>query len=150
MEALVFEPSEASDFRIGLVAHYFWKPADHRWEQTRVLTDIALGPATLIQGDYVKSADHKNLEALLWMHDTSINGPVLRHFFRDDLRSLDWVSTVNVTQRPDGPASMIRGNFHSDPDHGNFETIFVELDNEVWHRIRDQSTLTWVSAGAVT
>jgi hypothetical protein len=151
LEALVFEPSTSGGGRIGLVAHYFWKPTEGRWEQTRVLTDNALGPATLIQADYAKGADHKNLEALVWMHDTSIRRPVLRHFFRrDDLASLDWESSVNITDRPSGPASLIRGNFHSDEDHGNFETIFVEQDNEIWHSYRDQSTLTWISAGSVT
>lgn len=39
---------------------------------------------------------------------------------------------------------------HADEDHGNFEAIFVEADNDVWHAFRDQSALAWRSAGTVT
>jgi photosystem II stability/assembly factor-like uncharacterized protein len=151
LEALVFEPSEASGGRIGLVAHHFWKPLDRAWERTHVLTDIALGPASVIQGSFVKGAAHHNLEALVWMHDTTLRRPVVRHFFRrDDVGSLDWTAGAIVTDRAAGPASFIEGSFHSAADHGNFEALFVELDSEVWHSFRNQATLAWTSGGSVT
>ena len=151
LEALVFEPSEASGGRIGLVAHHFWKPVERVWQRTQVLTDVALGPASLIQGSYVKGASHHNLEALVWMHDTASGRAVLRHFFRrDDIGALDWTAGAIVTDRAAGPASFLEGNFHSADDHGNFEAIFVERDNEVWHGFRNQATLAWTSGGAVT
>jgi hypothetical protein len=146
LEALVFEsrPSGA----IGMVAHFFWKRAEARWERARVLTDAAVGPARLIQGDYVQGTDHHNLEALVPVGEGERR--VLRHFFRrDDPGSLDWAAGPAVTDRVLGAASMIRGDFHAADDHGNVKAIFVEVGNDVWHAFRDQSALAWRSAGTV-
>jgi hypothetical protein len=146
-EALVFEPHESGV--TGVVWHFFWKPTEGRWEKTRALTDKALGPACLIQSDYIKGRDHHNLEALVWMREGGQS--VLKHFWRkDDIGSLSWVDGVIVSDRAQGPASMIQGDFHSDEDHGNFEAIFVEFDNDVWHSFRDQSTMIWSNGGTVT
>lgn len=149
-EALVFWPS-SERAPLGIVAHYFWNQPTGRWDQTAMLTRDALGPAAVIQGDYVKGAAHHNLEALVWERDTHTGLAVSRHWWRDDSNGVGaWTRGDVVTARPAGPGSMIRGDFHSDDDHGNLEAIVVEADNEVWHKWRNGLSMTWVSGGTAT
>ena len=147
LEALVFEPH---DNGIGVLSHFKWHPADSEWKWTANIADTACGPACLIQSDYEKGADHGNLEALVPLAIGGVN--VLRHFWRRDAfnPNADWVSEETfVSTRLQSTASMLQSDFFIDEDHGNFETLFVEVDNELWHVARDQSTSKWFYVGSV-
>ena len=146
-EALVYEPRPGAG-EIGALSHFFWDGAV--WTRTYTLTRTALGPAGFIQGDYTKGADHYNLEAIVWEADGDRRTQVLRHYFRDDQNGMVWQQGALVSTRPFGPSCVIQSDFRSDKDHGNFEELNVEWDNDVWHKWRDQSTLLWISGGAVT
>lgn len=150
LEALVFEPSQEPGLRhTGVLYHTFWKPDEGKWERTHPLTDQALGPAPVIQSDYIKGRPHHNLEALVWLLQG--DRPILQLFTRhDDDGSLKWVGGDIISDSPQGPASLIQSDFRSDKDHGNLEAIFVELDNDLWHSFREASTMQWHSGGTVT
>jgi hypothetical protein len=149
-EALVYEPSLVPT-ALGVLWHFWWDFPNGMWHRAQPLTQMALGPACLIQGDYVKGAAHHNLEALVWERDQPTGRPVLRHYWRDDEHGIfTWTPGVIVNDRVAGPASMIQGDFRPDENHGNFEAICVEVDNEVWHRWRDQPTLMWNIGEEVT
>jgi hypothetical protein len=147
LEALVYERPAGT--ATGYLFHYYWDPGQSKWIRTREVTDLALGPGCMIQGDYVKGKPHHNLEALAWQLEGGV--PVLRHFFRrDDIGSLSWERGPIVATGVQGSASMIQGSFHQDADHGNFEAIFAALDNEIWHHWRQQTDLAWLPGGTVT
>jgi hypothetical protein len=146
-EALIFEPQLHQD--TGVLSHAFWNAPLGRWDRTRVLTDLALGPASLLQTDFIRGKKHHNLEAIVWKREG--NKSVLRHFHRhDDQGSLNWSEDELISDNAQGPASFIQSDFRPNEDHGNFEVIFAEFDNEVWHRARDQSTGVWMDEGTVT
>ncbi|PWT90451.1 MAG: hypothetical protein C5B56_05380 [Proteobacteria bacterium] len=148
LEALVFEPSNPVT---GRITHYYWDLPARAWRPTAAFADNALGPACLIQSDFQKSADNRNLEAILWVQENGV--PVLRHWFRrDDDGSLEWHrddDTGIVSRSALGPASMVQSSYLS-ADHGNFETIFVDTGNDVWHSYREQSSYTWTADATVT
>jgi len=144
LEAMVFEPT---DHGLGVLSHFYWNPSGGHWVRTASVVDDALGPAPLIQGDYMKGKAHHNLETIVWRMRGGV--PVLQHWHRkDDLGSLDWVNGAIVSSRPQGPASLISSDFFSDPDHANFEAIFAEIDNDVWHGFRSQDTMEWSTVGS--
>jgi len=144
LEAMVFEPDGHG---LGVLSHFFWDPSIWQWVRTRSLVDDALGPAPLIQSDYIKGKDHHNLETIAWRMRADV--PVLQHWHRqDDIGSLDWVSGAILSSRPQGPASLISSDFWGDADHRNFEAIFAEIDNDVWHCFRTQDTMLWTTVGS--
>ena len=149
LEALVFEPLHDG---IGVVSHFKWHPDASEWKWMANVTDLACGPACLIQSDYVTGADHKNLEALVPMIVDGVT--VLRHYWRkDDIAPPQWQHSEKtadlVSTRLQGSASMLQSDFYVDEDHGNFEALFVEVDNDLWHVVRDQLSLKWFYASSV-
>ncbi|MBB5510857.1 hypothetical protein [Paraburkholderia atlantica] len=148
LEALVFEPFDKG---VGTISHFKWHPDVAAWIWTARLVDDACAPACLIQSDYLKGAQHKNLEALV----PRLRGgqPALQHFSRSDNvvpTGGAWQPGRFVSRQLVGSASMVQSDFHQDPDHGNFEAVFAEVGNDLWHVYCDQAPQVWLYAGTVT
>ena len=118
------------------------------WHRSVVVSNKASGPACLIEGSFRGNPGAPgNFEALV------LEGHNLVHYWRDNSASgLPWHSSVVVSNKATGAATMIQGSFRGNPGApGNFEALVLEGNNLV-HYWRDNSTagLPWHSSVVVS
>lgn len=117
------------------------------WHRS-VMVSSATGPACLIESSFRGNPTAPgNFEALV------LQGSNLVHYWRDNSTpGLLWHSSVVVSTKATGPASLIQSSFRSNPNApGNFEALVLEGSNLV-HYFRDNSTpgFPWHSTVAVS
>jgi hypothetical protein len=119
---------------------HFWRDnspsSGFPWHRSVVVSNIATGPATMIQGSFGSTPTRPgNFEALV------PEGNNLVHYWRDNSPSsgFPWHRSAVVSTTSTGPASLIEGSFGKTATNpGNFEALVLE-GNRLWHYWRDNS-----------
>ncbi|WP_057917933.1 neuraminidase-like domain-containing protein [Lysobacter antibioticus] len=126
LEALVLEPSPTAVDCHWLV-HYWKDDTETHWIRGSIVSDAAVGPASLMQSTIQDVRDHGNLEALVHEEGQAV------HYWRDSSATVPvWHRGQIVSSSATGPGCLIQGHFGA---IGNFEALVPEGTNlqHYWH-----------------
>lgn len=126
LEALVLEASPSSVTSHWLV-HYWKDDSDANWVRGSIVSDVAVGPASLIQSTIQDIRDHGNLEAMVYEDGQAV------HYWRDSSAAIPvWHRGQIVSASATGAGALMQGHYGS---IGNFEALVPEGANlqHYWH-----------------
>lgn len=126
LEALVLEPNPSSVTSHWLV-HYWKNDSDTKWVRGSLVSDVAVGPGSLIQSTIQDVRDHGNLEALVYEEGQAV------HYWRDSSAAIPvWHRGQILSASATGAGCLIQGHYGS---IGNFEALVPEGPNlqHYWH-----------------
>ena len=135
------------------VLQHYWRYNDNvalPWEMGGVISDLARGPAVIIQGD-IGSLPHRNFEVVGVVAGPG-GGTQLQHFFRDNGNANNtWQRgrVISEIVTPGGAGCIMRSSYPGG-GHASFEVLVEECVRSLtsYWRSNQHVTMYWHRAGA--